>query len=81
MRWQGYALAYQTLAADFEDRAIPFGLGEIIEAGRQLERNGLFEIKHGIFLRPTALGERLIALITGEQAAAVKVDPLPTLPK
>ena len=80
-RRQGYGLAFQTLAADFENRGLTFSLGEIIQAGQELERNGLVQIKNGIFIHPTPLGERLIAFITGQQAPAVKVDPLPTLPK
>ena len=78
---QGYGLAFQTLAADFENRALNFDLGEIILACQELERNGLVEIKNRIFVHPTALGERLIALMTGQEAATVKVDPLPALPQ
>src|SRR5437588_5548254 len=74
-RRQGYSLAFQTLAADFETRDVPFSLGEILLAGQELERNGLIEIKHQIFLHPTALGERLIALLAGQPAPVVKVDP------
>jgi hypothetical protein len=80
-RRQGYGLAFQTLAADFENRDVPFNLGEILQAGQELERNGLVEIKNRIFVHPTALGERLIALLIGQQGPAVKVDPLPALPK
>jgi hypothetical protein len=80
-RRQGYGLAFQTLAADFENRAMTFGLSEIIQACQELERNGLVKIKNRIFVHPTDLGEHLIALMTGQQAPAVKVDPLPALPK
>ncbi len=80
-RRQGYGLAFQTLAADFENREVPFGLDEIFQACQELERNGLVEIKNRIFVHPTALGERLVTLMTGQQAPSVKVDPLPALPK
>jgi hypothetical protein len=80
-RRYGYGLAYQTLAADFENRSMTYGVGEIIQACQELERNGLVEIKNSIFVHPTTLGERLIAFVTGKHAPAVQVDPLPALPK
>ncbi len=80
-RRQGYGLAFQTLAADFENRAVTIGLGEIIQACQELERIGLVEIKNRIFVHPTALGERLIAATDWPTGPAVKVDPLPALPK
>ncbi len=79
-RRQGYSLAFQTIAADFENRAILFGLAEIMQACQELEEKGLVEIKNRIFVQPTLLGERLIAALTGKQAPAIKVDPLPALP-
>ena len=43
-RSQGYGLAFQTLAADFESRKLGLGLGEIIQACEQLGHHGLVEI-------------------------------------
>jgi hypothetical protein len=79
-RRQGYGLAFQTFAADFENQGLNFNLSEIIQACQELERNGLVEIKNRIFVHPTSLGERLVTLISGRQAAAVKVEPLPAPP-
>lgn len=79
-RKQGYGLAFQTLAADFEGRRIGFSLGEIIRACEELEQNGVVEIKHRIFVHPTPLGERLVTLVSGRQAPAVTVPKLPALP-
>lgn len=79
-RKQGYGLAFQTLAADFEDRELGFSLGEIIQACEELEQNNLAEIKHRIFVHPTPLGERLVAVVAGRQAPAVTVPKLPALP-
>jgi hypothetical protein len=67
--------------ADFENCALTIGLGEVIQACQELERNGLVEIQNRIFVHRTALGERLIALMTGQQAPVVKVDPFPALPE
>ena len=80
-RRQGFGLAFQTIAADFENRGIDFGLDEIMAACQELEHNGLVENKHRIFVHPTPLCERLISLMTGRMAPTVKVAPLPALPK
>ena len=79
-RKQGYGLAFQTLAADFDSRQMGIGLGEIIPACQELERHNIVEIKHRIFVQPTELGERLIGIITGQHAPEVKVPKLPSLP-
>lgn len=79
-RRQGYGLAFQTLAADLEGRMTGISLGEIIQACQELKQNGLVDIQHGIFVHPTALGERLIALISGQHAPAIKVPKLPSPP-
>ena|ERR1700722_9293561 len=80
-RKHGFGLAFQTLAADLESRRKGIGLGEIIKASQELEKNALAETKNGIFVHPTALGERLITIITGKEAPEVKVPKLPPLPK
>jgi hypothetical protein len=79
-RKRGYGLAFQTLAADFNDRNLEITAGEIVQAADELAHQGLAKIEHGIFIQPTELGERLIAIITGKQAPVVKVPKLPPLP-
>lgn len=79
-RKAGYGLGFQTLAADFENEHLAFTLGEIILACQELERQGLVEIKHDLFVHPTARGERLIAAITGREAPQRTVPPLPAPP-
>jgi hypothetical protein len=80
-RKQGYGLAFQTLAVDFERRPKGFDLGQIMEACQKLEQQGLVKIKNRIFAHPTPLGERLIGIITGQQAQSVTVEKLPSPPK
>jgi hypothetical protein len=80
-RKQGYGLAFQTLAVDFESQHKGFDLGQIMQASQELERKGLVKIKHRIFAHPTALGERLIGIISGREAQAVTVDELPSPPR
>lgn len=75
-----YGLAFQTIAADFQDRGKRFTLGEVIQACERLRDKRLVEIKHGIFVHPTEYGERLIAIITGRQPADVLVPTLPSPP-
>jgi hypothetical protein len=79
-RRQGDGLAFQTIAADFENLHKPYSLGLIIQACMQMEQKGLVVTKNLIFVHPTAVGERLIALVAGQSAPAVSVDPLPALP-
>jgi len=80
-RKTGFGLAFQSLAADFEERGLKFSLGEIILACEKLRERGLVKIKHRLFVCPTERGEQLISAITGlEPAAAVTVPDLPPLP-
>jgi hypothetical protein len=51
-----------------------------MQACQELERKGLVKIKHRIFAHPTVLGERLIGMISGQEAQAVTVDELPSPP-
>ena len=80
-RKQGYGLAFQTLAVDFDSRQKGFDLGQIMQACQELERQGLVKIKHRIFAYPTPLGERLIGIIAGQEALSVTVDELPSPPR
>jgi hypothetical protein len=79
-RKANYGLAYQTLAADLEDRGFGFSLGEIIQACQQLQERGIVTTKHGIFVHPTDFGDRLIHLLTGQEPAQVVVPALPSPP-
>ncbi|MBI2806990.1 MAG: hypothetical protein HYX68_18570 [Planctomycetes bacterium] len=80
-RKKGYGLAYQTLAADFEQARKKFKFGEIILACKALEEQGLVKTKNEIFVHPTPVGEKLITILTGNQAAELQVPELPPLPK
>jgi hypothetical protein len=79
-RRAGYGLAFQSLSADFEERGVNHSVGEIILACQELAKYGLVEIKHNIFVHPTARGEELIAALTGHQPAELSVEPLPPPP-
>ena len=80
-RKAGFGLAFQSLAADFENRQLKYTMGEIILACEKLRERGFVEIKHGIFVCPTDDGEQLISAVTGQEpAAAVAVPDLPPLP-
>ena len=80
-RTQGDGLAFQTLAVDFDSHRKGFDLGQIMQAGQELEQQGLVKTKHRIFVHPTPLGERLIGIITGQLAQSVTVDKLPSPPR
>ena len=77
-RKAGYGLAFQTLAIHFANTEIGHGLGEVQEACKQLAARGFVEIKNGIFVHPTDLGEQLIAVVTGgPRASNLAVPQLP----
>ncbi|MDD4890241.1 MAG: hypothetical protein PHU85_09960 [Phycisphaerae bacterium] len=62
----GYGLAYQSLYSALDGK---YSLGEIKLACEQMAQGGAVEIRNKIFVHPTALGEELIAAITGQQPA------------
>ncbi len=80
-RKRGFGLAFQTLAVDLADRLKDVGLSEVIGACNELAKNELFEVKNGMFVHPTPLGEQLITIVTGKKAPEVKVPKLPPVPK
>lgn len=80
-RKQGYGLAFQTLAGDFENTKKPISVGEVILACKELEENGIVKTKNRIFVHPTPLGEKMIALITGDEAPELTVPKLKPPPK
>src|SRR5947208_2017910 len=79
-RKQGYGLAFQTLAAEFASGGMGISLSEVMQACQELAQQNLVEIKHRIFVHPTPLGERLIAIVTGKSSPTVEIPPLPALP-
>src|SRR5437773_2754563 len=74
-RKAGYGLAFQTLAMHFANTQQGYGLGEVQEACKQLADSGFIEVKNGIFVHPTDLGEQLIAVVTGKPRASSLVVP------
>jgi hypothetical protein len=42
---------------------------------------GAVEIKHGMFVHPTELGEEIIEGLTGRKTPQVSVPPFPPLPR
>jgi hypothetical protein len=75
----GYGLSYQSLYSALENLDKKYTFGQIKLACEQMARGGAVEIKNEIFVHPTALGEELIAAITGKHAALETV-PLFTPP-
>jgi hypothetical protein len=74
-RKAGYGLAFQTLAVHFANTKREWVLGEVQEACKQLADSGFVEIKNGIFVHPTDLGEQLIAVVTGGSRASSSAIP------
>ena len=79
-RRAGYGLAVQTLTMHFYNKRLSHRLEEVDEACRELTDNGFFEIRNGIFVHPTELGERLIAAVTGRRPRPSE-PRVPQLPK
>ncbi len=80
-RKQGYGLAIQTLASVLENITIGIGLSEIITACKELDANEITQTRNGIFVYPTALGERLIRLLTSNEAPEPRAPNPPPPPK
>jgi hypothetical protein len=76
-RAKGDGLSVQTLHAELHEK---YSLGEVHAACKELEKNGFAEIKHGVFLHPTEMGEELIAKLTGGKVPREIVPSLPPLP-
>ena len=77
-RKRGYGLAYQSLYSALEGK---YSLGEIVLACQELAKGGAVEIRNEIFVHPTALGEELIAAVTGGEVPQLAVPPFPRPPK
>ena len=76
-RKMGYELATSTITVALNNK---WSLEEIQEASSQLAAKGLAEIRHSLFVRPTPLGEEIIARLTGHRAAKIEVPALTTPP-
>jgi hypothetical protein len=76
-RRRGYGLAIQTIHAALHDA---YELGEIREACAEMARKKAVEIRNGIFVHPTELGEELVAKLSGQVVAPVQVPAFPDPP-
>jgi hypothetical protein len=72
-RKMGYGLAFQTINVAIGKE---YGLGQIQIACAQLANHGIVEIRNGIFVHPTELGEHIISLLTGHELPVNEVPPL-----
>jgi hypothetical protein len=71
-RKAGYGLSFQSLYSALKGT---YTLGEIRMACEEMAKGGAMEIKHEIFANPTALGEELIAAVTGNSIPSKGVPP------
>jgi hypothetical protein len=77
-RRAGDGLAFPTLAIHFVNIGLEYSFSDVQQACLRLAEEGFIDIKNDIFAHPTALGEQLIAAVTGEPPATNKsVPPLP----
>jgi hypothetical protein len=68
----GHGLSYQSLYSALDGQ---YTLGQLRLACEQMAQGGAVEIKNEIFVQPTALGEELIAAVTGGPVAEMSVPP------
>ena len=71
-RKAGFGLSYQSLYSALEGR---YPVSAVRKACEQLAAGGAMEIKNEIFCNPTALGEELIAAVSGEAVPETEVPP------
>ena|SRR5262245_5711702 len=67
----GHGLSYPSLYSALNGK---YSLGEIRLACERMAQAGVMEIKNEIFAQPTAMGEEVIAAVTG---GAVSVEAVP----
>ncbi len=77
-RRPGDMLAFQSLASVLDDK---YTLGEVRAACQELAKGGAITIEHGIFAKPTELGESLIERITGRKPASFPPFSPPASPE
>ncbi len=73
----GYGLSYQSLYSALNGK---YTLGQIRMASEEMAKGEAVEIKNEIFVHPTALGEEMIAAVTGDavpQPAVPSFEPPP----
>ncbi len=84
----GEGLAYQTLFAKLREQGekgeslremmkSQWSIGEVVEACQKMQQGGAVEIKQGIFVCPTPLGEEMITLLTGTKPREPHVPDFP----
>ena len=69
----GYGLSYQSLYSALEGK---YTIGQIMTACENMAEVDLMVISNRIFACPTALGEELIAAITGDTVPESDVPPI-----
>ena len=79
-RKKGHGLAVSTIYANMENEQKPYSIGEIREACRNMAASDVVEIQNQIFVRPTELGEELIASLTDQPVPAKAVPDFPPPP-
>ena len=76
-RKMGYGLAFQTIAVALDNK---YSVGDIQIVSAQFANRGIAEIRNGIFVHPTPLGEQLIAMLSGLAIPESHIPPLPPPP-
>jgi hypothetical protein len=76
-RKMGFGLALQTIMVALDEK---YSLGDIQIACAQLAGHDIVEIRNGIFVHPTDLGEKIISRLTGRPFPILKIPPLPPPP-
>lgn len=74
----GYGLSFQSLYSALNGK---YTLGQIRLACEEMAKGGAVEIKNEIFVHPTALGEEMIAAVTGGAVPQPAVPPFKPPPK
>lgn len=78
-RSAGSGLALQTLAAHFANTHRGHDLGMVRAACIRLVKNGILEMRNGIFAHPTDIGERLISIVANKpMAPQAEIPELPS---
>ncbi len=68
----GFGLSFQSLYSALDGK---YSLGQIRMACENMAEGGALQIRNEIFAHPTALGEELIAAVTGGREPQVAVPP------
>ena len=74
----GYGLSFQSLYSALNGK---YSLGQVRLACEAMAKGGAGEIKNEIFVHPTALGEEMIAAVTGGAVPEPAVPPFMPPPR